>query len=382
MNAPSVAVSFEDTAQTRADHGRAENLVQETITRFDIWTPRWHLASPRRALLFTGFAWLSIVVITLRFTRAPVITDVLAFLVAAVAGCFAHRVAGRSEQGARAVAAAGAAGPMAEADRMRAALLAAVSHDLRSPLAAAAAAVNCLRLPDLQLTTADQDELLATAEESLGLLSRLAATLLDVTRLQAGARSVFPRPADLEEIITCSLAGLGPSGRTVRVDLPPGLPKVVADPPVMERVIANLAANALRYSPAGAPPLLTASARSGRIELRVIDCGPGVPEADRDRMFAPFERLGNTDSTTGVGLGLAVSRGLTEAMRGTLQPAQTPGGGLTMTMSLPAAPRPTGPSAGLQASGDWIVRRVTGWSRDRISHIRVPYLTVSGWWPR
>ena len=262
MNAPSVAMSSEDTAQTRADPGRA-----------------------------------------------------------------------------RAAATAGAAGPIAEADRMRAALLAAVSHDLRSPLAAAAAAVNCLRSRDLQLTAADQDELLATAEESLGQLSRLAATLLDVTRLQAGAPSVFPRPADLEEIITCSLTGLGPSGRTVRVDLPPGLPKVVADPPVMERVIANLTANALRYSPAGAPPLVTASARSGRIELRVIDCGPGVPEADRDRMFAPFQRLGNTDSMTGVGLGLAVSRGLTEAMRGTLQPAQTPGGGLTMTMSLPAAPR-------------------------------------------
>jgi two-component system, OmpR family, sensor histidine kinase KdpD len=111
----------------------------------------------------------------------------------------------------------------------------------------------------------------------------------------------------------------------------------------MERVIANLTANALRYSPAGSPPLLTASASSGRIELRVIDHGPGVPEADRDRMFAPFQRLGDTDSATGVGLGLglAVSRGLTEAMRGTLQPAQTPGGGLTMTMSMPAAPRPT-----------------------------------------
>jgi two-component system, OmpR family, sensor histidine kinase KdpD len=341
MNDPSIAVSSEDTAQTSADYGHAENLVQETITRFGIWTPRWQLASPRRALLFTGFAWLSIPVIALRFTRVPVTTDVLAFLAGAVAGLLAHRVAGRSEQGARADAATGAAGPIAEADRMRAALLAAVSHDLRSPLAAAAAAVNCLRLPDLQLTVADQDELLATAEESLGLLSRLAASLLDVTRLQAGARSVFPRPADLEEIITSSLVGLGPSGRTVRVDLPPGLPKVVADPPVMERVIANLTANALRYSPAGAPPLVTARARSGRIELRVIDCGPGVPETDRDSMFAPFQQLGNSESTTGVGLGLAVSRGLTEAMRGTLQPAQTPGGGLTMTMSLPAAPKPT-----------------------------------------
>jgi two-component system, OmpR family, sensor histidine kinase KdpD len=341
MNDPSVAVSCEGTAQTSADDGRAEDLIQETIPRSGIWTPRWQLASPRRALLVTGFAWLSIAVIALRFTRVPAATDVLAFLAGTAAGFLAHRVAGRSKQGARAAAAAGAAGPIAEADRMRAALLAAVSHDLRSPLAAAAAAVNCLRSPDLQLMAADQDELLATAEESLGLLSRLAATLLDVTRLQAGTRSVFPRPADLEQIITCSLAGLGPSARTVRVDLPPGLPHVVADPPVMERVIANLTANALRYSPAGAPPLVTASARSGRIELRVIDRGPGVPEADRDTMFAPFQRLGNTDSTTGVGLGLAVSRGLTEAMRGTLQPVQTPGGGLTMTMSLPAAPRPT-----------------------------------------
>ena len=271
--------------------------------------------------------------------RCLVTTDVLAFLAAAVVGFLARDAAGRIEQGARAVVAAGAAGPTAEADRMRAALLAAVSHDLRSPLAAAAAAVSCLRSPDLQLTAADQDELLATAEESLDLLSRLAATLLDVNRLQAGARSVFPRPADLEEIIACSLAGLGPSGRSVRVDIPAGLPKVVADPPVMERVIANLTTNALRYSPDGSPPRLTASVRSGQIELHVIDCGPGVPEADRERMFAPFQRLGDTGSTTGVGLGLAVSRGLTEAMRGTLQPAQTPGGGLTMTMSLPAAPR-------------------------------------------
>ena len=307
--------------------------------RFGIWAARWQLAGPRRALPFTGFAWLIIAVSALRFTLVPVTAVVLAFVVAAVAGFLARDVAGRTGPGTR--AAAGAAGPAAEADRMRAALLAAASHDLRSPLAAAAAAVSCLRSPDLQLTAADQDELLATAEQSLDLLSRLAASLLDVTRLQAGARSVFPRPADLEEIIECSLAGLGPSGRSVRVDLPPGLPKVVADPPVMERVIANLTANALRYSPAGSPPLLTASARSGRIELRVIDCGPGVPEADRDRMFAPFQRLGDTDNTTGVGLGLAVSRGLTEAMRGTLQPAQTPGGGLTMTMTLPAASRPT-----------------------------------------
>jgi two-component system sensor histidine kinase KdpD len=218
-------------------------------------------------------------------------------------------------------------------------LLAAVSHDLRSPLAAARAAVSCLRSRDLPLTVADQDELLATAGESLDLLSRLAASLLDVTRVQFGARPVSPRPADLGSIIGGALAGLGPQARAVRVDVPPGLAGVMADPPVLERVIANLTANALRYSPAWSPPLLTASARGGRVELRVADYGPGVAEADRDQMFVPFVRLGDADPATGLGLGLAVSRGLTEAMRGTLTAGDTPGGGLTMTLCLPAAPR-------------------------------------------
>jgi two-component system sensor histidine kinase KdpD len=237
------------------------------------------------------------------------------------------------------------AGPADEADQMGVLLLAAVSHDLRSPLAAARAAVSCLRSQDLQLTAADQDELLAAAEESLDLLSRLAAGLLDVTRLQAGAGSVFPRPADLEKIIGSALAGLAPHARAVRVDLPAGLTEVMADPPVLERVIANVTANALRYSPAGSPPLLTASARGGRVELRIADRGPGVAEGDRDRMFVPFARLGDTGHASGVGLGLglSVSRGLTEAMRGTLEAGDTPGGGLTMTIALPAAPRPPRP---------------------------------------
>jgi two-component system, OmpR family, sensor histidine kinase KdpD len=235
---------------------------------------------------------------------------------------------------------AAAAWPVVEADRMRTVLLAAVSHDLRTPLAAAKAAVSCLRSDDIQLTAEDHDELLATADESLNQLTQLLASLLDVSRLQAGALPVFPRSADLEDIIARCLGGIGPQARAVMVRLPPGLPRVMVDPPIMERVIANLTANALRYSPSGSSPLLTASARGGRVILRVVDHGPGVPEADRDRIFAAFQRLGDARSTIGLGLGLTVSRGLTEAMSGTLEPEETPGGGLTMAISVPAATRP------------------------------------------
>jgi len=122
------------------------------------------------------------------------------------------------------------------------------------------------------------------------------------------------------------------------VDIPDSLPEVQADPGILERVIVNLTGNALRYSPAGQPPLLAASALGGRVELRVVDRGPGIPADDRDRIFVPFQRLGDTDNTSGVGLGLALSRGLTEVMGGTLEPDETPGGGLTMIISLPAVP--------------------------------------------
>ena len=256
-----------------------------------------------------------------------------------VLGAFAAYAAAALEQ-QRLAAEAEAARPIAEADKMRTALLAAVSHDLRSPLASAKAAVTSLRSRDIQWAAEDRDELLATADESLDRLTHLVDNLLDMSRLQAGALSVFPRPADLEEIVARSLDDLGPAAKTVIVDIPDDLPEVGIDPAILERVIANLAANAIRYSPLGKPPLLTASTLGDRVELRVVDRGPGIPEADRDRMFVPFQRLGDTDNTTGVGLGLALSRGLTEAMGGTLEPEETPGGGLTMSLSLPAAPGP------------------------------------------
>ena len=253
-----------------------------------------------------------------------------------VLGAFAAYAAAALEQ-QRLTAEAEAARPIAAADRMRTALLAAVSHDLRTPLASAKAAVTSLRSRDIQWAAEDRDELLATADESLDSLAHLVDNLLDMSRLQAGALPVFPRPAGLEEIVARSLDDLGPYSKAVAVDIPEELPEVQVDPGILERVIVNLTSNALRYSPPGSPPLLIASALADRVELRVVDRGPGIPAADRDRMFRPFQRLGDTDNTTGVGLGLALARGLTEAMGGTLEPDETPSGGLTMILSLPAA---------------------------------------------
>jgi two-component system sensor histidine kinase KdpD len=253
-----------------------------------------------------------------------------------VLGAFAA-YAGVALEQQRLTAEAEAAKPIAAADRMRTALLAAVSHDLRTPLASAKAAVTSLRSEDVRWDAADTAELLATADESLDRLTHLVENLLDMSRLQAGALSLFPRPAGLDEIVARALDDLDPLGRDVTVEIPESVPAVLADPAILERVVVNLIENALRYSPAGKPPLLTASALGDRVELRVTDRGPGIPEQDRERMFIPFQRLGDTDNTAGVGLGLALSRGLTEAMGGTLTAEDTPGGGLTMTVSLPAA---------------------------------------------
>jgi two-component system, OmpR family, sensor histidine kinase KdpD len=234
-----------------------------------------------------------------------------------------------------------------EADRMRTALLTAVSHDLRSPLASAKAAVGSLRSRDVSWTPQDRDELLATADESLDRLIRLVENLLDLSRLQAGALSVFIRPVALDELIPLALDDLGPGGHKVVVRLPEDLPDCLADAALLERVVANLIANALRHSPPGHPPLVSASTLGDRVEIHVVDQGPGIAPEQMDQMFAPFQRLGDTDNTTGVGLGLALSRGLTEAMGGILTPQETPGGGLTMIVSLSSAgTRPPLPSLG------------------------------------
>jgi two-component system sensor histidine kinase KdpD len=219
------------------------------------------------------------------------------------------------------------------ADRLRSALLAAVGHDLRSPLASAKAAVTSLRSDEVTWSADDEDELLATADESLDRLSRLVGDILDVSRLHAGAMRLTPEAVDLDEVVWGALDGLA-AAEQVRVDVPSSLPPVLVDAALLERAIANLVDNALRFSPAGTSPEVVATAAPGVVVLRVIDSGPGIPPDERDRVFAPFQRLGDRDSAAGIGLGLALSRGFIEAMGGSLQADDTPGGGLTMLVHL------------------------------------------------
>jgi K+-sensing histidine kinase KdpD len=231
---------------------------------------------------------------------------------------------------------AGQARGLAEIDRLRTALLAAVGHDLRTPLAGIKAAVSTLRQNDVTWTESEQAELHETIEESADRLDDLISNLLAMSRLQAGALSVHLIPTALDEVVARALIHV--HGNGVQVDVPDDLPLVLIDPGLLESVITNLVDNAHRYSPPGTAVQVHGSVESsGAVVLRIADSGPGVATKDRDRMFTPFQRLDDR-SSGGVGLGLALARGFTEAMGGSITPSETPGGGLTMTLSLPAAP--------------------------------------------
>ncbi|MFB8204385.1 ATP-binding protein [Kitasatospora purpeofusca] len=287
-------------------------------------------AAPDRALVTTEVPVGADAVLVLTGRRLPAADQ-------RVLTAFAAHVAAALERDRLAVVAAEVE-PIKAADRMRTALLAAVSHDLRTPLAAALASVGSLRSPDVEFSAEDQAELLATADESLVKLTRLVDNLLDMSRLQAGALTLHLAETHLDEILPRALDSLAdPYAPVQPLDLET-VPPVLADPPLLERVLANVITNALRHNAPGAPVLVAASHHAGRVELRVIDRGPGIAPEDRDRVFLPFQRLGDTDNTTGVGLGLALSRGLAEAMDGSLEVEDTPGGGTTMLLTLPAAP--------------------------------------------
>jgi two-component system sensor histidine kinase KdpD len=237
---------------------------------------------------------------------------------------------------------------LAEGNRMRTALLAAVSHDLRTPLASIKASVSSLRQTDVEWSEADEADLLATIEQNADRLDALIGNLLDMSRLHTGSLQPFLRPTAIDEVAPVAAGGLDDSLR-LEMAVPDGFPLVLADPGLLERVLANLFSNALRYSPAGRPPELHAFIDGNAVRLEVVDHGPGVPDEQKELIFEPFERVG--DRHPGVGLGLAVARGFAEAMGGRIGAFDTPGGGLTVRVTLPAAsedrsePRDSGQSA-------------------------------------
>ncbi|MBN9188305.1 MAG: DUF4118 domain-containing protein, partial [Microbacterium sp.] len=224
---------------------------------------------------------------------------------------------------------------LAETDQVRSALLSAVSHDLRRPLAAAVAAIGGLRASGPSLSAADRAELLATADESLEQLSTLVTDLLDVSRVQAGVLAVSLSPVDAADVVAAAVEELALGPAEVELALDPELPALRADRVLLQRVIVNLLANAHRHSPPDHRVRVATSRLGDVAEIRVVDHGRGVSPERQGEIFAPFQRLGDTDNTTGLGLGLALSRGFTEGMGGTLTPEDTPGGGLTMVVSLP-----------------------------------------------
>ncbi|MEV6589089.1 sensor histidine kinase KdpD [Streptomyces acidicola] len=223
---------------------------------------------------------------------------------------------------------------LAEGNRIRTALLAAVSHDLRTPLAAIKAAVSSLRSDDVAWSEEDQAELLEGIEEGADRLDHLVGNLLDMSRLQTGTVTPLIREIDLDEVVPMALGGVPED--SVELDVPETLPMVAVDAGLLERAVANIVENAVKYSPPGARVLVAASALADRVELRVVDRGPGVPDDAKDRIFEPFQRHGDAPRGAGVGLGLAVARGFAEAMDGTLNAEDTPGGGLTMVLTLRA----------------------------------------------
>jgi two-component system sensor histidine kinase KdpD len=221
-----------------------------------------------------------------------------------------------------------------ERTTIRTALLAAVSHDLRTPLAGIKAGASALRSTDVQLSDADKRELLAQVEDSSDRMQALVDNLLDLSRLDAGVVQPYRVPVALDEILPRALTGV--PTQTVTLSLPATLPLVDADPGLLERAFANMIENAVRYSPDGAPVSVSAAAVPDRVLVRIADRGPGVPDARKPDMFRAFQRLGDAPSGQGVGLGLAVARGFVQANGGTLDAEDTPGGGLTLVVSLPA----------------------------------------------
>jgi two-component system, OmpR family, sensor histidine kinase KdpD len=231
---------------------------------------------------------------------------------------------------------AGRAHALADANELRGALLQAVSHDLRTPLASIKACATSLKQRDVEWSESEEAEFVDTIDTQTDRLTALVGNLLDMSRVQAGVVQPVLSPTLLDEVVAAALRSLGPRRELVDVFVPETLLPVRADPALLERAVANVVANALAYTPAGDRVRVEATELGRRVQLRVMDRGPGISEQDRQRVFQPFQRLGDS-APGGVGLGLAVAHGFLGAMGATIVIEETPGGGATVMISLPVA---------------------------------------------
>lgn len=225
---------------------------------------------------------------------------------------------------------------LAAVDRQRTALLAAVGHDLRTPLAGIKAAATTLQQTDVEWSTEDRDALLATIEQSVDRLDGIVGNLLDASRLEAGMLTVKSEPVALDQLVGAAILAVPGAASLVHVDVPEDLPLLRADPGLLERVLVNLIDNAVRYG-GGKQVEISATAGEKSAKLAIVDHGPGVAPEERDALFTPFRRLDDSSTVSGVGLGLAVAKGFTEAMDGALIADGSSGGGLTMRLRFPLA---------------------------------------------
>jgi two-component system sensor histidine kinase KdpD len=226
---------------------------------------------------------------------------------------------------------------LTKANELRTALLAAVSHDLRTPLASIRASATSLLAEEVDWEPQTTRELLRTIDDEASRLNTLVGNLLDMSRLQTGAFTITRKPTGLEEVVAAALVGLHADPDRVCVDVPETLPQLAVDAALLERAVANLIDNALSFSSSESPVRVSGEVVGDHVHLRVIDHGPGIAPGDRARVFQPFQRLGDKPNGEGVGLGLAVAHGFVEAIGGEITVEDTPGGGCTMVVSLPLA---------------------------------------------
>ncbi len=226
---------------------------------------------------------------------------------------------------------------LAEADAMRSSLLQAVSHDFRTPLATIKSSASGLLASGAAISPSDRNVLLTDIDNAADRLDRMVRNLLDLSRLQAGAVQLSLQAVALEDVVAAGLNGLPADGHRLVVDVSEELPLVLADAALLERAIANLASNALAWSPTETSVRVVAGRVGDVVDLRIVDRGPGIALEDRARATVPFQRLGDRSSDAGAGLGLAIAKGFIEAMGAELEMDDTPGGGLTVTILIPTA---------------------------------------------